>query len=259
MELGSRFFALPIDILCCRASKKDCGMWNTSGSGLPRANKKKLRWRNSVGFRTCREKSKKWNWVVIIRKTAMEAALCRGKRRLWMTFMSQALSPTLLLIPCCTNTADPWHPPNITFQIPFRKHHHNPDFSLYWVHDMRWEQWGWTEKVNLIQSCSPSLDICLVHSCLSKVTASSLTTWSGPWMPQTPESGHCLSNKHWLFSLNVIPKRANCLKIPNKPLELVRYKDQQKSAERVLRGGVREFRLFLKNCPRVGESGWLRG
>lgn len=35
VELGSLFLALPLEILCCSASKNAWGMWKTRGSGLP--------------------------------------------------------------------------------------------------------------------------------------------------------------------------------------------------------------------------------
>lgn len=72
-------------------------MWKTSGSGLPTANKKKLVWRNSVGFLTCREKRKERNWVAVVTKTATEAALYGGKKKplIGLYESSTVTSPTL--------------------------------------------------------------------------------------------------------------------------------------------------------------------
>ena len=39
VELGKRFFLLPMDIRCCMQSKNIWGAWKTSGSGLPAGGK----------------------------------------------------------------------------------------------------------------------------------------------------------------------------------------------------------------------------
>ena len=58
VKFGRRFFLFPVEILCWRHSKKNCGAWNTSGSGLP-SNKKYLHlkkncsvWNTSSGNNT---------------------------------------------------------------------------------------------------------------------------------------------------------------------------------------------------------------
>lgn len=182
VELGSRFFALPMDILCCRASKKDWGMWKTSGSGLPIGNKKNSFKETQVGFLVCREKWRKWNWCAVITKNSTEISLHRGKNQLWWTFVSLALSLALILIPCNYNqflssTKNNFSSPQ------FCKHHHSTDFSLWRGHEMRWEHWSWVEKVNLIHSCSLSQALA---ACIHALR------WPELWMPETAKLGHVI-------------------------------------------------------------------
>ena len=111
---------------------------------------------------------------------------------------------------------------------------------------------SWEGKLDSILSSAPRH---LLHAFMSKQSNHKLPLrWSGPWVPQTPKSGHCLSNKHWPFSLKMISKQAKCLKILNKHLkEICKTLGSAKCQEKECLGeGSEEFRFFLKNYLREG-------
>lgn len=173
---------------------------------------------------------------------------------LWIKHCHQAYSWSL---PIVTNTADPCHPPKRTLQIPcFVNTTTAQTFPLKSIwNKMRTMRVNWEGKLDSIPLAVPRHLLCAFMSKQSK--GKHPLRWSGPWVPQTPKSGHCWSNKHWPFSLNMIPKQAKCLKIFNKPLKATcKTQGSTKSQQKECSGeGSEEFRLFLKNCPRGGI--WL--